>query len=338
MHLQVGHDETSGPVKPGRGKQGFPAPARRPGSTRGPASRPGQPFISPLPLVRPVPTLADLASFVKVEHSLLTLPFVYAGTVLAAGGLPAWPVLVLVTTAGVGARTCAMSLNRIIDAGIDARNPRTADRELPAGRLRHAHAAAVTLAGAALLVASAALLNPLVLLLSPVLPALYVAYPYTKRWTSASHLFLGFTLGIAPIGGWLAVTGTFAGFLPSFVLGMGVMLWAAGYDVIYALLDVDFDRDEGLHSLPARWGRGPALWAARGLQAGGFALFFALPFLMPLGWPWLAALVPVAGLIAAQHVWARREDPRSIDRAFFWANAVVAVTLMVAAGLAVGVS
>lgn len=273
-------------------------------------------------------SLADVASFVKVEHSLLTLPFVYSGMVLAQGGVPGLRVLVLGTLAGVGARTLAMALNRIVDKEIDARNPRTADRELPAGKLADRHAWAVALTGGVLLVVSAGLLNRLVLLLSPVLPLLYFVYPYTKRWTSLSHLVLGFTLGIAPIGGWLAVTGTFDGFLPSFVLGMGVMLWAAGYDVIYALLDVEFDRREGLHSLPARHGRVPALWTARGLQAGGFALFFGTGQMLDLGWPWLGALGVVAVLIAVQHIWARSRDPGKVNRAFFWANAVVAVTLL----------
>lgn len=281
--------------------------------------------------------LADVASFVKVEHSLLTLPFVYTGMVLAAGGLPDWGTVALVTTAGVGARTLAMTLNRLLDEEIDAENPRTADRELPAGRLRRGHAWAIAGVSLVALVASAGLLNRLVLLLSPVLPALYVVYPYTKRFTSLSHLFLGFTLGIAPIGGWLAVTGTFAGFLPSFVLGMGIMLWSAGYDVIYSLLDVAFDRRAGIHSLPARLGRDRALWAARGLQAGGFALFFAVDQMMGLGWAWRGALVAVAALIVVQHALARSEDPEAIEQAFFWANAAVAVALMAAAIMAVGI-
>lgn len=284
-----------------------------------------------------VPDLADVASFVKVEHSLLTLPFVYTGMVLAAGGLPDWATVALVTTAGVGARTLAMTLNRILDEEIDAENPRTEDRELPAGRLERGHAWAIAGVSLVVLVASAGLLNRLVLMLSPVLPVLYLVYPYTKRYTSLSHLFLGFTLGIAPIGGWLAVTGTFAGFLPSFVLGMGIMLWSAGYDVIYSLLDIAFDREAGIHSLPAALGRDRALWAARGLQAGGFALFFAVDPMLGLGWAWRGALVLVATLIVVQHALARSEDPEAIERAFFWANAAVAVALMVAAGLSVGV-
>lgn len=283
-----------------------------------------------------MPDLADVASFVKVEHSLLTLPFVYTGMVLAAGGLPDWVTVALVTTAGVGARTLAMTLNRVLDEDIDARNPRTEDRELPAGKLERSHAWAIAGVSLVTLVVSAGLLNRLVLLLSPVLPVLYFVYPYTKRYTSLSHLFLGFTLGIAPIGGWLAVTGTFDGFLPSFVLGMGIMLWSAGYDVIYSLLDVAFDREAGIHSLPAALGRDRALWAARGLQAGGFALFFAVDPMLDLGWAWRGALVLVAALIVAQHALARSEDPQAINRAFFWANAAVAVTLMVAAILAVG--
>src|SRR5262249_17182530 len=198
---------------------------------------------------------------IKFEHTVFALPFAYVAMVLAADGWPGWRVLVWVTLAMVGARTLAMSVNRLADRFLDAANPRTAGRHLPTGLLTPAQVGAAAAAAAALLLWSAWMLNPLCLALAPVAALFLIGYSYTKRFTWLSHWILGFTDGIAAAGGWIAVRGTFDP--PVFVLWFALTVWIAGFDLIYACQDVEFDRANGLHSFPARFGIAGALTAAR---------------------------------------------------------------------------
>jgi len=267
-----------------------------------------------------------LLEFVKIEHTLFALPFVLAGMLVGFATLDApfsWTTFALVLVAATGARTLGMTLNRIVDKAIDARNPRTATRALPAGQMSLGTAAGIAIVAAAALVVSAALLNPLVLWLSPVLVLLFFLYPYAKRVTWACHFVLGLAFLCAPAGGFLAVTGGFAGWVPPFLLGLAAMAWVAGFDIIYALLDVEFDRANGVHSFPADWGE----WNARRLAVGLHVLvvLFLLIFarVSSLGWPMYLAVAAVAALLWYEHATVDPRDPVAINKAFFHVNAVV---------------
>lgn len=267
-----------------------------------------------------------LLEFVKIEHTLFALPFVLAGTLLGfrqMGFAFDLATFALVLVAATAARTLGMTLNRVVDKAIDARNPRTASRALPAGAMGLSSALVVAGVAAAALVVSAALLNPLVLLLAPVLVLLFFAYPYAKRVTWACHFVLGLAFLCAPAGGYLAVTGSFAGWLPPFLLGLAAMAWVAGFDIIYGLLDVEFDRANGIHSVPADLGEAQARRLAVGLHV--LVVFFLAVFarVADLGWPMYAAITVVAGLLAYEHVTVDPRDPVAINKAFFHVNAVV---------------
>ena len=205
-----------------------------------------------------MPSARDFLSLVVFAHTVFALPFALLAAVLAARGVPDGRTLLWILVAMVGARSAAMSFNRIVDRRIDAKNPRTARREIPAGVVSPAAAAFFCAGSAALFVLAAAQLNRLCLALSPVALAIVLGYSYAKRVTPFSHLFLGLALAVAPVGAWVAVTGNFA--LPPILLGFAVLFWVAGFDVIYSLQDEEFDRAEGLRSIPARFG------AARALQ------------------------------------------------------------------------
>src|SRR5213596_2538834 len=206
---------------------------------------------------------------IKIEHTLFALPFAFLGAVLAARGIPTVWQIVWISVAMVGARSTAMAFNRIADRDYDARNPRTRMRAIPAGALSVAFVWGFTLVSAAMFVVAAAMLNRLTLLLSPVALASIVLYSYTKRWTLLSHLVLGWCLGIAPTGAWIAVRGAIDSPIP-LLLSAVVMLWTAGFDVLYACQDYEFDRSEGLYSIPARFGIAQSLWISRVLHLGAF--------------------------------------------------------------------
>ncbi|HEX7039186.1 MAG TPA: UbiA-like polyprenyltransferase [Trueperaceae bacterium] len=270
---------------------------------------------------RPRRDLATYLSLVKIEHSLFALPYAYVGMLLAADGWPGWRTFLLVTLAMVGARTAAMAVNRVVDARLDALNPRTAGREIPSGRLTRWDGVAVAAAGTAALVYAGASLNRLTLALLPVALAFLVAYPYTKRFTWACHLWLGVTIGAAAAGGHVAVTGSFS--WVAVLLWLAVAAWVAGFDVIYALLDVAFDRAHGVHSVPARFGVDRAI--------GFVAALYAVAWLSLLGvglattvdpaWPHAPlgpAFTVTSGLVGAylaQQVRSllRYRDARAID-------------------------
>lgn len=279
---------------------------------------------------RPRRDLRTWLAFVKFEHTLFALPFAYAGMVLAARGWPGASVFGLITLAMVGARTAAMAINRVVDASIDARNPRTADREIPAGRLTRRDGTLLALAGLATLALAGWALNPLTAALLPVAVVFLVAYPWTKRVTWACHAWLGVTIGAAAAGGAIAVTGRFDA--EAVLLWIAVAAWIAGFDVIYALLDLDFDRRHGVHSVPARFGPRRAAAISAGAHAVALAALLALPAVGPLGGLYLAVVVfGVAPLLAVQQVLVRRRGAAAALRAF---NANLWVSGLVLAGVA----
>jgi 4-hydroxybenzoate polyprenyltransferase len=260
---------------------------------------------------------------IKFSHSVFALPFALASAVLAGAAAVAPQRWLWIVVAMVGARSAAMGFNRLADHWIDARNPRTAGRELPRGRLSRAEAWGFVAASAAVFVLAASRLDPLCLALSPLALAIVFGYSYTKRVSALSHLALGLSLAIAPVGAWLAIRGSFAA-VP-LVLGGAVLCWAAGFDTIYACQDVDFDRREGLRSLPARLGVGRALWAARALHAAAVVLLAALYWLTPLHAVYLAGVAAIAAALAYEHSLVREGDLTRVDAAFFTVNGWISV-------------
>ncbi len=263
--------------------------------------------------------LAVYASFVKIEHTLFSLPLIFAGMLLGVRDLPSLRQAALIILAAVGARTMAMGLNRIIDAEIDARNLRTRARELPSGAMKKKEAWAITLLSALVYFGSASAIAPICLYLSPIPVALFVFYPYLKRFTNLAHLGLGLAWSMGPLAGWLAATRSLSGFGEVFWLWLFSVLWVTGFDIIYATLDEVFDRAEGLHSLPSRLGKKKSLRVALLLH---FASFMALTVLWhtQLGrhsaLPWLAV---IGGLFIWQHAIAKRNPAF----AFFQLNGVL---------------
>jgi 4-hydroxybenzoate polyprenyltransferase len=271
---------------------------------------------------------------IKIEHTLFALPFAFLGAVLAARGLPTpWQILWIVV-AMVGARSAAMAFNRIADRSFDARNPRTASRALPSGLLSVGFVWAFTIAAAALFALAAAMLNRLTLILAPVALACVLLYSFTKRWTQFSHLVLGACLSIAPTGAWIAVRGEIGSAVP-LLLSLVVLLWTAGFDVLYACQDYDFDRREGLRSVPARVGIARALWIARALHAAAFLALVWLFLITGLGPVALIGVIATAALLIYQHRLVRAGDLSRLNAAFFTTNAFVSVILLATFGSAV---
>jgi 4-hydroxybenzoate polyprenyltransferase len=278
---------------------------------------------------------ARFASFVKLPHTFFALPFAGVGAVLAShadGAAVSWASVGWIVLAFTAARFAAMGFNRIVDRHYDSLNPRTAARELPAGRLTVLQAATAVVASAVMFVFASWMLNPLCGWLSPFALAWLFFYSYTKRFTSFAHHVLGVALGMAPAGAYLAI----AGFWPTPwyslpVLVASVMFWVAGFDIIYSVQDEEFDRSHGLHSLPVRYGGGRALRLARGFHAVAFLLFAALPLWFPLGVYYYGALLVMAGLLLYEHMLIgggepQRLDLRRVDRAFFHANVGVSMS------------
>jgi 4-hydroxybenzoate polyprenyltransferase len=260
---------------------------------------------------------------IKFSHTVFALPFALASAALAARQGFRWSQIGWIVLAMVGARSAAMGFNRLADHAIDARNPRTAGRELPAGRLARREVWAFVAFSAALLVLAAWRLNPLCLALSPVALLIVFGYSYTKRFTALSHLVLGLGLAVAPVGAWLAIRGSFA--LPPLVLGLAVAAWVAGFDAIYACQDVEFDRREGLRSLPASLGLAGALLVARLLHAGAVALLASLYWLVPLHPLYLAGVAGVALLLVYEHSLVKANDLSRVNAAFFSVNGWVSL-------------
>ena len=260
---------------------------------------------------------------VKFEHTIFALPFAYVGAFLAVDGIPSAHDLLWITLAMVGARSLAMALNRLIDARIDAANPRTATRELPSGALSAARVAVFCLAALALYAVAVWQLDPLVRWLSPVPVVAFVVYPYLKRFTWLCHLWLGAVDGLAPVGAWAAIKGS----LPwqAWALGAAVAAWVAGFDLFYALFDVDVDREQGLHSWATRFGETGSFVGARALHLATIALLVAAGVGLHVGFLYWVGVLIVAGLLFYEHSLVRPGDLRRLDAAFFTMNGVISV-------------
>ena len=267
------------------------------------------------------------ASLVKLEHTVFALPFAYVGAFLAVDAVPSGHDLVWITIAMVGARSLAMSLNRLIDAGIDARNPRTAARELPRGVLAPWQVIAFCALSLGVFLAAVYQLDPLVRWLWPIPVAAFVVYPYLKRFTWLCHLWLGAVDGLAPLGAWSAIRGD----LPwqAWLLGAAVAAWVAGFDLFYALLDVEIDRAQGLHSLVTRFGVGADFLAARALHLITVACLVAAGLGLSVGALYWLGVALVAALLAYEHSLVRPGDLRRLDVAFFTMNGVISVGFFV---------
>ena len=263
---------------------------------------------------------------IKFEHTVFALPFAYIAMVLAAGGWPGGWTVGWATAAMVGARTCAMATNRVVDRHIDARNPRTAARHLPTGALRVGELKLLAAVGAALLLVAAAMLNPLCVALAPLALVFLVGYSYTKRFTWTSHWILGFTDGLAAAGGWIAVRGAFEA--PAFLLWFALTVWIAGFDLIYACQDVEVDRAQGLHSVPARFGVPAALAAARLNHALTAVALALLGWLTGLGLLYWLGWVAVVGLLVYEHSLVSPRDLSRLDLAFFNVNGYIALIVL----------
>jgi 4-hydroxybenzoate polyprenyltransferase len=274
------------------------------------------------------PGLATLfGRLVKFEHTVFALPFAYVGALLSVGGIPSGHDVLWITVAMVGARSLAMALNRLIDAGIDAANPRTASRELPSGALSMRAVVAFCVVSLAVFLVAVWQLDPIVRWLWPIPVAAFVVYPYLKRFTWMTHFWLGATGGLAPVGAWVAVTGE----LPwqAWALGLVVMTWMAGFDLFYSLFDVEVDRAQRLHSWAVRFGERGVFAGARVLHAAAVALLVAVGLGLEVGaWYW-AGVAAVAALLVYEHRLVRPGDLRRLDAAFFTMNGVISVTFFV---------
>jgi 4-hydroxybenzoate polyprenyltransferase len=277
-----------------------------------------------------VPLLRNLRvtlEMIKWEHSVFALPFALCGAMLAAGGLPTAHQLAWIIVAMVAARSAAMAFNRLADASIDAANPRTSARALPAGQLTPAFVATFVVISSVVFVAAAAELNRLALWLSPVALAVLLLYSYTKRFTRWSHLVLGFALGIAPSAAWIAVRGSLDPRI--LLLTAAVTFWVAGFDVLYACQDFDFDRTSGLHSIPRYLGISRALWVARTFHVIMLLLLAALLVAFGMGRLAIAGVAVVAILLAYEHSLVSAGDLRKLNAAFFTMNGVISVVFFV---------
>jgi 4-hydroxybenzoate polyprenyltransferase len=277
-----------------------------------------------------VPLLHNLRTTLEMitwEHSIFALPFALSGAMLAAGGLPTVHQLVWIVIAMISARSAAMAFNRVADASIDAANPRTRTRALPTGTLTPAFVTTFVIASCAIFILAAARLNHLTLLLSPVALAVVLAYSYTKRFTRWSHVVLGFALGIAPAAAWIAVRGSLDPRI--LLLTAAVTFWVAGFDVLYACQDYDFDRSANLHSLPRYVGIPAALWIARGFHVIMLLLLVALILAFGLGKLAVLGVFAVALLLAYEHSLVSARDLSKLNAAFFTMNGVISVVFFV---------
>jgi 4-hydroxybenzoate polyprenyltransferase len=263
---------------------------------------------------------------IKFAHTIFALPFAFTGALLAAGGFPSLRQTVWIILAMVGARTAAMAMNRLIDADIDARNPRTAVRAIPAGLIGKGLTFIFIVASIALMLFSAYMLNPLCLKLSPIALFFLLLYSYCKRFTSLAHVVLGICLAAAPIGAWVAIRGTIDP--PALVLGAIVLFWVAGFDILYALQDLDFDRAAGLHSIPVLLGVKGSLWAARLFHLVMIGLLFTLFNLMHLGALFLAGILVTFAMLLYEHLLLKDGNLEKLDAAFFNMNGYISVAIV----------
>ena len=282
--------------------------------------------------IQPAPNpVKSFLGLVKIEHSVFALPFAYMSALTAMAlhndKQVDWSTLLWITVAMVGARTFAMAANRILDRHIDARNPRTANRELVTGAVSLQTAWAGAAVALVVFLGAAALLNPLCLALAPLAVVPLIVYPYAKRFTNWPHAILGIAQLIGPVGAWLGVTGTLDGSGPAWVLGAAVGLWIGGFDLIYACQDVEIDREIGVHSTPARYGVRFALIASSVAHVVKFALFVWFGVLVGFGWLWWVGLALTAAAFIYEHAIVKTDDLSRVNRAFFTANGFVGIAL-----------
>lgn len=271
---------------------------------------------------------------IKFEHTLFALPFAVLGAILAANALPTWRQMLWITIAMVGARSAAMTFNRIIDRDIDAANPRTANREIPSGKLSLPFAWVFLYVSIGVFLIASYSLNWLTFALSPVALIFVLGYSYAKRFTAFAHIFLGLALAISPSAAWIAVRGSLFDEVP-LLLSLFVLMWTAGFDVLYACQDYDFDRKAGLRSIPARFGIKNSLRIARLFHFQAFIVLVLLYFTTGLGWLALAGVVAVGALLVYQHTLVKADDMTKMNAAFFTTNAFVSVILLLTFGGAV---
>ena len=264
---------------------------------------------------------------IKFEHTVFALPFAFTGALLAAKGLPSWRTIFWITVAMVGARSAAMGFNRWADRKFDAENPRTKERALPRELVTPLQVIVFTVVSSTMLMFAAYMLNPLSFYLSPMALAVVFFYSYTKRFTFLSHAFLGLAICLAPIGSWIAVSGKIES--SALVLGGAVLFWLVGFDILYALQDIEFDRKAGLHSIPQRFGISRALWISRVSHATTIAALFWLASLLSLGWFYIAGILIALFLIIYEHSLVKKDDLSKLDLAFFNMNGYISVTIFV---------
>lgn len=280
-----------------------------------------------LPTTRLTARIRIFLEMIKFSHTVFALPFAFTGAVLAARGIPSGSRIFWIVMAMVGARTAAMGLNRVIDAEIDAANPRTRNRAIPAGLIGKGTVVLFVMVAVLLMLYAAYRLNPLCLYLAPVAIFFLILYSYCKRFTALAHVVLGICLAAAPLGAWIAITGAIA--LPPVLLGASVVLWVAGFDILYALQDLEFDRTRGLHSIPVLLGVTASLWVARLFHLVMFGLLTSLYFAMQLGPFYLLGLCVVFVLLAHEHWLLRNGDLTKLDAAFFNMNGYVSVAIFI---------
>ncbi len=313
--------------------------------------------------------IGTFLELVKFEHSIFALPYAYVGALygalavalpavgtrplsevfpwiqstssqaapisgasawVTAGGLPTWSAIVWVTVAMVGARSFAFVVNRAVDREIDARNPRTAGRAIPAGRIKTWEIWAFAAAVLAAYLVAVWQLAPVTRLLWPIPLVAFIVYPYTKRFTALCHYWLGLCLGLAPAGAWVAIGASLANTAP-WILGAAVALWTAGFDIIYATQDVECDLRDGIHSMPADYGIGAALVQTRVVHAVTVVLLIAGGYLASAGWPWYAGVVVAAALLAYENAIVHADDLSRVNAAFFTVNGIIAIVVFVGA-------
>jgi 4-hydroxybenzoate polyprenyltransferase len=274
--------------------------------------------------VAPLPR--RLASLVRIEHTVFALPFAYVGAFLAVDGWPGLGEMIWVTVAMVGARTLAMALNRLVDAELDARNPRTAGRELPSGALTRAQVVGLSAAAFAVYLVAVFQLDPIVRWLWPIPVVMFVVYPYLKRFTWLCHLWLGACLGLAPVGAWLAVSGTAP--WEAWALSAAVLCWVAGFDLFYSLYDLDHDRREGLHSWAVRFGERGVFVGARALHVLTVVCLAIAGVGLAVGVLYWLGVAAVAALLAYEQSLVRPGDLRRLDAAFFTVNGVISLVFL----------
>lgn len=267
-----------------------------------------------------------ILDMIKFEHTIFALPFAIMSAFIASDGLPALDKIVWILVAMIGARSCAMAFNRLADSQLDEANPRTATRAIPAGRITKRAVWVFTVVSAALLVFAAYKLNPLAFALSPVALAVIVGYSYSKRWTFLSHFWLGLSISIAPIGAWIAIKGELD--LPAMLLGLAVLLWIGGFDIIYACQDFEFDRAYGLYSIPARFGIKRALHLSTTLHVMMVVTLIGVTRLTNLGVLYLIGVGIVTILLVYEHSIVRPNDLSRVNLAFFTLNGIVSLVLM----------